>query len=61
MFLLRLVGILVAITAGASIVLFLLTGNRKALRFALQVFKWAVVFALIVFALLILERFVVPD
>jgi len=50
----------VAITAGASIVLFLLTGNRKALRFALQVFKWAVVFALIVFALLILERFVVP-
>jgi hypothetical protein len=58
-FLLRLVAILVVIAIGVGIVLFLLTGNRKHLKFALQLLKWAVIFALLVFALLALERLVV--
>jgi hypothetical protein len=58
-FLLRLVGILAVIAVGAGIVLFLATGNRKFLRFALQLLKWAVIFALLLFALIALERLVV--
>jgi hypothetical protein len=59
MFLLRLTGILVAIAAGAGIVLFLVTWDRKYLRFALQLIKWAVIFALFLFALMALERLAV--
>jgi hypothetical protein len=58
-FLLRLVAILVVIAIGVGIVLFLLTGNRKNLNFALRLLKWAVIFALLVFALLVLERLAV--
>jgi hypothetical protein len=58
-FLLRLVAILVVVAIGVGIVLFLLTGNRRHLSFALQLLKWAVVFALLVFGLLVLERLVV--
>ena len=59
MFLLRLVGILVVIAVGVGIALFLVTGDRRPLRFALQLLKWALIFALVVFALLALERFAV--
>lgn len=53
---LRLAAILVALAVGVAVVQFLVTGNRKALRFALGLLKWAVVLALVVFALIILER-----
>ena len=46
-------------TIGVGIALFLLTGNRKYLEFALRLLKWAVIFALLVFALLVLERLIV--
>lgn len=59
MLLLRLVAILVVVAIGVGIALFLLTGNRKYRKFALQLLKWAVIFALLVFALLVLERLVV--
>ena len=59
MFLLRLVAILVVMTIGVGIALFLLTGNRKYLEFALRLLRWAVIFALLVFALLVLERLIV--
>jgi len=55
-YLLRLAAILVVIAVGVGVVLFLVTGNRKALRFALGLLKWAVFVALAVFALIILER-----
>jgi len=53
---LRIAGVLVVIVTVAGFVLFLLTRDRKYLRFAFQVFKYAVIFALLVFGLLILER-----
>ena len=56
---LRIAAILAALAAAAGIVLYLLTGDRKYLRFAFQVFKYTVIFALLVFGLLILERAIV--
>ncbi len=56
MYLLRLAAILVVIAVGVGVVLFLVTGNLKALRVALGLLKWAVFVALAVFALIILER-----
>ncbi len=56
LFLLRLAAILIVIAVGMGVVLFLVTGNRKALRFALWLLKWGIVVALAVFALIILER-----
>lgn len=56
---LRIAGILVALTTAAGIVLFLLTRERKYLRFAYQTFKYALIFALLVLGLLALERAIV--
>jgi hypothetical protein len=56
---LRVAAILAVLATAAGIVLFLLTRDRKYLRFALQVFKYALIFALLVFGLLMLERVVV--
>jgi len=47
---------LVVLVAGSGVVLYLLTRDRKYLGFAFRVFKYALVFALLVFGLLILER-----
>jgi len=56
---LRIAAILAVLATAAGIVLFLLTRDRKYLRFALQVLKYALIFALLVFGLLMLERLVV--
>ena len=56
---LRIAAILAVLAIAAGIVLFLLTRDRKYLRFALQVLKYALIFALLVFGLLMLERLVV--
>ena len=56
MLLLRLAAILVVITLGVSFVLFLFTRQRRYLNFAWKLFRFAVIFALIFFALFILER-----
>ena len=53
---LRIAGILVALVTVSGFVLYLLTRDRKYLRFAFQVFKYALIFALLVFGLLVLER-----
>jgi len=53
---LRIAGILVALVTVGGFVAYLLTRDRKYLRFAFQVFKYALIFALLVFGLLILER-----
>ena len=56
MLLLRLLGILTLITVGGGVVAYLLTRNVKYLHFSWRVFRYAVVVALLVFALMILER-----
>ncbi len=56
MLLLRFAAILIAAAIGAGVVVFLVTGNRKALRFALGLLKWGIILALVLFALIILER-----
>ena len=53
---LRIAGILVVLVTASGAVLYLLTRDKKYLRFAFKVFKYALVFALLVFGLLILER-----
>jgi len=53
---LRIAGILVVLIVVGSVVTYFLTRDRRYLRFAYQVFKYALVFALLVFGLLILER-----
>jgi hypothetical protein len=53
---LRIAGILVVLVTAGGAVLYLLTRDKKYLRFAFRVFKYALIFALLVFGLLILER-----
>ena len=59
MLLLRIVGILAAIAIGAGIVAFLFTRDRKYLGFSWRVAKYALIFALVLFALLAFERLIV--
>lgn len=53
---LRVIALLVLLTVGASVVTFLVTRDRRWLRFAFQVFKYGVVVALMIVGLLALER-----
>jgi hypothetical protein len=53
---LRIAGILVLLVTAGGAILYLLTRDTRYLRFALQVFKYALIFALLMFGLLILER-----
>lgn len=55
---LRILGMLVVLTTLAGVTLFLFTRDRRYLRFSFQLFKYAVIFALFLFGLLILERVV---
>ena len=58
MFILRLVGFLLLITIGASLVTYLLTRNRRYLIFAWQVLKYGMVMAIIALAFLLFDRLV---
>ena len=55
---LRILGMLVVLATLAGLTLFLFTRDRRYLRFSFQLFKYAVIFALFLFGLLILERVV---
>ncbi|HMM55552.1 MAG TPA: hypothetical protein PKC23_11120 [Candidatus Desulfobacillus sp.] len=59
MLLLRIVGVLVAITIGAAIVAYLFSGDRRYLRLSWQVTRYALLFVLVVLALMFLERVIV--
>lgn len=59
MFIVRIIVVLVAISAAVSGGLYLLTGDRRYLRFALQLVKYALFLVLLVLGLLFLERLVV--
>ena len=56
---LRIVAYAVVILIGASLAAFLFTRDRRFLRFAWQAFKYALVFAGVMLALLALERLAV--
>jgi len=59
MFLLRIVGILTAIAVGAGIAAFLFTADRRYLGLSWRIAKYALIFALALFALLAFERLIV--
>ena len=56
---LRIVGTLVVIAIGAGIVAYLFTGEKRYLTLAGRVAKYALMFVLLVFALMFLERVIV--
>lgn len=59
MWLLRLLAILTLIGVAGGVGAYFLSGNRKCLRFAFQLARYAIGVALAIFGLLILERFAV--
>ncbi len=58
MLIVRLVAYLALVAIGVSFVTFLLTRDRRYVRLAWQIFKYGLIFALIVLAVLALERIV---
>ena len=56
MWLLRLLAVLTAITVAGGAAAFFLTGNAKYLQFSWRLFRYSLIVALLVFALMILER-----
>ena len=56
MWLLRLLAVILVVVIGAMLVAYMLTGNRNYLAFAWRLFRYGIVFALLVFGLLIIER-----
>jgi hypothetical protein len=56
MWLLRLLAVVAVIAIGVSLVLYVFTGRREYLSFSLRLFRYGIVFALLVFALMFVER-----
>ena len=56
MWLLRLLAVLTGLSVAVGVAAFLLTRNAKYLQFSWRLFRYALIVALVVFALLILER-----
>ncbi len=56
MWLLRLLAVILVVAIGASLLIYVVTGNRYYLAFAWRMVRYGVVFALMVFALIIIER-----
>lgn len=59
MLLLRIAGVLTAIAIGAGILAYLMSGEKRYLRLAGRIAKYALVFALVVLALMFFERVIV--
>ncbi|RTL53124.1 MAG: hypothetical protein EKK46_09610 [Rhodocyclaceae bacterium] len=59
MFLMRIAGFLAVIVVAGGILCYLFTGQRRYLQLAGRVAKWALIFVLLVFGLMILERIIV--
>ena len=59
MWLLRLLAVILVIAIGAGFLLYVFTGRRDYLAFSWRLFRYGIVFALIVFALMIVERIAV--
>lgn len=58
MLILRIAAYLAVAAIGVALALFVFTRDRRYLRLAGRLAKWTLVFALVVFALLVLERLV---
>jgi hypothetical protein len=58
MLVLRILGFLLLITIGGSIVMFVLTKNRRYLTFTRQIIKYGIILAIAVLAFFVLERVV---
>lgn len=56
MWMLRLLAVILVVTVGVSILLYVLTGNRAYLSFSWRLFRYGLIFALLVFALMFVER-----
>ncbi|MEF8701014.1 MAG: hypothetical protein V5B32_07265 [Candidatus Accumulibacter sp. UW26] len=56
MWLLRLLAVLTMLCVAGGVVIFLFTRDARYLQFAWRVFRYALIVALLVFALMILER-----
>lgn len=56
--LLRIVGFIVLLVIGAGVAMYLFTGDRRWLRFAWQVLKYALLVAAVALAFLVLERLI---
>jgi hypothetical protein len=56
MWLLRLLGVLTVLTVAGGVLLFLFTRDARYLQFSWRLFRYSLIVALLVFALLILER-----
>jgi hypothetical protein len=56
MWLLRLLAVILVVAIGVGLLSFAITRNRQFLGFSWRLFQYGVVFALIVFALMIIER-----
>lgn len=56
MWLLRLLAVILVVAIGAGLLIYALTGNRYYLAFSWRLFRYAIVFALVIFALMIIER-----
>lgn len=59
MLFLRIIGILAVMAIGAGIVAYLFTGERRYLGLAWRIAKYALILALVLFALLAFERLIV--
>lgn len=56
MWLLRLLAVILVVAIGAGLLIYVITGNRNYLASSWRLFRYGIVFALIVFALMIFER-----
>lgn len=59
MLLLRVLGLLVAVALGACVLMYMLTGERKYLRYAWQIFKYALFLFVLILLLFFGERLLV--
>lgn len=59
MLLLRVLGLLVAVALSACVLMYMLTGERKHLRYAWQTFKYALFLAVLILLLFFGERLLV--
>lgn len=60
MLILRIVGVLVAVAIGASLLAFLFSGDRRYLFLAWRIARYALLFLFVVLSLMFLERALVP-
>ncbi|MGE5470300.1 MAG: hypothetical protein ACM3X0_05825 [Bacteroidota bacterium] len=56
MWLLRLLAVILVVAVGGGLLIYAITGQRAYLGLAWRLFRYGIVFALIVFALMIIER-----